>query len=231
MLSRFFLDRPVFAWVIAIAMMLGGASPSISCPSPSTADRPALDRHPGSYTGASARRGRQRRPDHRAADDRARQDIYMHSTADSSGMAAVELTFAPGTDPDLAWAKVQNKLQLAMPSLPSPSSARAGGREVDAHYLIMIGLTTDDGSMSQEDLMDYIITRVQPVIARVPGVGEAETFGTATHAGLVRPRQAHQLRDDVQRGGGRHPGLQRGGLAGQLGGAPRCRASASTPPS
>ena len=94
-------------------------------------------------------------------------------------MAAVKLTFAPGTDPDLAWAKVQNKLQLAM-----PVAARVGpapgprGRKSTRNYLIMVGLTTDDGSMDQEDLMDFIISRVQPVIARVPGVGEVETFGT-----------------------------------------------------
>jgi hydrophobe/amphiphile efflux-1 (HAE1) family protein len=181
MLSRFFLDRPVFAWVIAIAMMLGGGLAIYFLPIsqyPPIAPPSIVIR--GSYTGASAQ----------TVDDSVVQIIeqqmtgldkmiYMHSTADSSGMAAVELTFAPGTDPDLAWAKVQNKLQLAMPSLPE--SVQRQGLAVaksTRNYLIMIGLTTDDGSMSQEDLMDFIITRVQPVIARVPGVGEAETFGT-----------------------------------------------------
>ena len=181
MLSRFFLDRPVFAWVIAIAMMLGGALAIYFLPvsqyppiaPPSIAIR-------GSYTGASAK----------TVEDSVVQIIeqkmtgldrmlYMHSTADSSGMAAIELTFAPGTDPDLAWAKVQNKLQLAMPSLPT--SVQQQGLVVaksTRNYLLMIGLTTEDSSMGQEDLMDFIMARVEPVIARVPGVGEAETFGT-----------------------------------------------------
>jgi hydrophobe/amphiphile efflux-1 (HAE1) family protein len=181
MLSRFFLDRPVFAWVIAITMMLGGCLAIYFLPIsqyPPIAPPSIMIR--GSYTGAAAT----------TVDDSVVQIIeqtmtgldrmiYMHSTADSSGMAAIELTFAPGTDPDLAWAKVQNKLQLAMPSLPQ--SVQQQGLTVaksTRNYLIMVGLTTEDGSMNMEDLMDFLLTRVQPSIARVPGVGETETFGT-----------------------------------------------------
>ena len=133
-MSKFFLDRPVFAWVIAIAMMLGGGLAIYNLPisqyppiaPPSIAIR-------ASYPGASAQ----------TVEDSVVQIIetkmtgldrmlYMHSTADSSGSAAVELTFAPGTDPDLAWAKVQNKLQLAMPALPGRGAGPGRhGQQVD----------------------------------------------------------------------------------------------------
>jgi len=126
MLSNFFLDRPVFAWVIAIAMMLGGGLAIYNLPvsqyppiaPPSIAIR-------ASYPGASAETVEnsvvQMIETTMTGLDRM---LYMHSTADSSGSASVELTFAPGTDPDLAWAKVQNKLQLALPSLPDVVQSR-----------------------------------------------------------------------------------------------------------
>jgi len=78
--------------------------------------------------------------------------LYLSGTSNSAGASRIELTFTPGTDPDLAWAKVQNKLQLAMANL--------------------------DGSMNQHDLVDYCQSNLEKVLARVPGVGEVETFGT-----------------------------------------------------
>jgi len=126
MLSRFFLDRPVFAWVIAIMMMvLGGLAifllpiaqyPNIAPPAISVRCL---------YMGASAQ----------TVENTVTQIIeqqmtgldkmiYMDSTSDSSGISIINLTFAPGTDPDLAWAKVQNKLQLAMARLPSTVQQR-----------------------------------------------------------------------------------------------------------
>jgi len=180
-MSKFFLERPVFAWVIAIAMMLGGALAIYNLPisqyppiaPPSIAIRAA-------YPGASAQ----------TVEDSVIQIIemnmtgldrmlYMHSTADSSGMASIELTFAPGTDPDLAWAKVQNKLQLALPALPDVVQARGVTvNKSTRNYLILVGLTTDDGSMSMTDLADYAVSQVQSPLARVPGVGEVESFGS-----------------------------------------------------
>jgi hydrophobe/amphiphile efflux-1 (HAE1) family protein len=179
-MSRFFLDRPVFAWVIAIAMMLGGGLAIYFLPVsqyPPIAPPSIMIR--ASYPGASAE----------TVEDSVVQMIeqkmtgldrmlYMYSTSDSAGSGAVELTFAPGTDPDLAWAKVQNKLQLALPTLPDVVQRR--GLTVSKstrNYLLIVGLTSQDGSMDMADLMDYATTRIESVIARVPGVGEVEVFG------------------------------------------------------
>jgi HAE1 family hydrophobic/amphiphilic exporter-1 len=104
--------------------------------------------------------------------------LYMSSSSDSSGISTIELTFAPGTDPDLAWAKVQNKLQLAMARLPETVQQRGVSvRKSTKNYLMILGLVSEDGSMKDIDLRDYTATTVQPVLARVPGVGEVEAFG------------------------------------------------------
>ncbi len=180
-MSKFFIDRPVFAWVIAIAMMLAGALAIYNLPiaqyppiaPPTIAIRAA-------YPGASAE----------TVEDSVVQMIeqkmtglermiYMQSTADSAGGAAISLTFAPGTDPDLAWSKVQNKLQLALPSLPDVVQTRGVTVNKSTHnYLIIVGLTTDDGSMDMSDLNDYAVSKIESVLARVEGVGEVEIFGT-----------------------------------------------------
>ena len=180
-MSKFFLDRPVFAWVIAIAMMLGGGLAIYNLPiSQYPPIAPPSISIRATYPGASAQ----------TVEDSVIQMIetsltgldrmlYMHSTADSSGSAAVELTFAPGTDPDLAWAKVQNKLQLALPALPDVVQARGVTvAKSTRNYLILVGLTTDDGSLSTTDLGDYAVSQIQSPLARVPGVGEVEIFGT-----------------------------------------------------
>ncbi|HWQ93369.1 MAG TPA: efflux RND transporter permease subunit, partial [Clostridia bacterium] len=181
MLSRFFLERPVFAWVIAIAMMLGGCLaiynlpvaqyPPIAPPSIAIMAR---------YPGASAK----------TVEDSVVQIIeqkmtglenmlYMSATSDSSGTGRLELTFAPQVDPDLAWSKVQNKLQLAMPMLPEVVQ-RQGVMvsKSTRNYLMVVGLTTTEGStLNQDDLTDYAVSQIQPSLARVPGVGEVEAFG------------------------------------------------------
>jgi HAE1 family hydrophobic/amphiphilic exporter-1 len=180
MLSKFFLERPVFAWVIAmIIMVLGGLAvynlpitqyPPIAPPS---------IRISCLYPGASAE----------TVENSVTQIIeqqmtgldkmmYMSSTSDTSGISTITLTFNPGTDPDLAWAKVQNKLQLAMARLPLTVQQRGVGvRKSTANYLMILGLISEDGSMSDIDLRDYTLTVIQQVLARVPGVGEVEGFG------------------------------------------------------
>src|SRR5512139_1394553 len=180
MLSRFFLDRPVFAWVIAIIMMAGGALAIYNLP---IAQYPPIA--PPSiaitafYPGASAE----------TVENSVTQIIeqkmtgfdkmlYLSATSDSSGSARLELTFAPGTDPDLAWAQVQNKLQLAMASLPEVVQ-RSGVMvsKSTRNYLIVVGLVSEDGSMSGNDLRDYAKSSLEKVLSRVPGVGEVEIFG------------------------------------------------------
>ncbi len=181
MLSNFFLDRPVFAWVIAIIMMLAGGLAihhlPISQYPPIAPPSIAIDAF---YPGASAE----------TVENSVVQIIeqkmtgfdkllYMTANSDASGAGRIELTFAPGTDPDLAWAQVQNKLQLAMASLPDVVQSQ--GVKVSKstrNWLIIVGLTSEDGSMDDYDLSDYAQSSVQQVLARVPGVGEVEVFGS-----------------------------------------------------
>jgi HAE1 family hydrophobic/amphiphilic exporter-1 len=180
MLSRFFLDRPVFAWVIAIILMVMGGLAIYKLPiSQYPPIAPPSIRISCLYQGASAE----------TVENSVTQIIeqqmtgldkmlYMASSSDSSGISSIELTFAPGTDPDLAWAKVQNKLQLAMAGLPDEVQRRGiSVRKSTRNYLIMVGLTSEDGRMRDIDLRDYLFTTVQQVLARVPGVGEVEGFG------------------------------------------------------
>ena len=181
MLSRFFLDRPVFAWVIAIIIMLAGVLAIYGLPIsqyPPIAPPSIYIR--ASYPGASAE----------TVENSITQIIeqkmtgldkmiYLSATSDSSGNAEIVLTFAPGTDPDLAWAKVQNKLQLAMASLPVVVQQQgvAVGKAT-RNYLIIVGLISEDGSMDGNDLRDYAQSNLEKVLSRVPGVGEVEEFGT-----------------------------------------------------
>ncbi|MFH0727434.1 MAG: efflux RND transporter permease subunit [Pseudomonadota bacterium] len=181
MLSNFFLDRPVFAWVIAIIMMLAGGLAIFNLPisqyPPIAPPSIAIEAF---YPGASAE----------TVENSVVQIIeqkmtgfdkllYMSATSDASGAGRIELTFSPGTDPDLAWAQVQNKLQLAMASLPDVVQ-RQGVKvsKSTRNWLIIVGLTSEDGSMDDNDLADYAQSSVQQVLARVPGVGEVEAFGS-----------------------------------------------------
>ena len=181
MLSKFFLDRPVFAWVIAIIMMVAGGLAIYNLPisqyPPIAPPSIAIDAF---YPGASAK----------TVEDSVTQIIeqkmtgfdrllYMSATSNSAGASRIELTFAPGTDPDLAWSQVQNKLQLATASLPEVIQ-RQGVKvsKSTRNYLIMVALISEDGSMDGTDLRDYAVSNVEKVLARVPGVGEVEAFGS-----------------------------------------------------
>jgi HAE1 family hydrophobic/amphiphilic exporter-1 len=177
MLSNFFLDRPVFAWVIAIFMMLAGGLAIYNLPisqyPPIAPPSIAIDAY---YPGASAE----------TIENSVVQIIeqkmtgfdkllYMSATSDAAGAGRIILTFAPGTDPDLAWAQVQNKLQLAMASLPDVVQRQGVTvSKSNINWLIVTGLISEDGSMNDIDLADYAQANVQKVLARVPGVGEVE---------------------------------------------------------
>src|SRR5208283_4293786 len=180
MLSRFFLDRPVFAWVIAVIIMLAGVLAIYKLPiSQYPPVAPPSIYIQAYYPGASAE----------TVENTVTQIVeqkmtgldkmlYLSATSDSSGSSRIELTFAPGMDPDLAWAKVQNKLQLAMAGLPDMVQRQGVtvGKST-RNYLIMVGVISEDGSMRDIDLRDYLITTAHQVLARVPGVGEVEGFG------------------------------------------------------
>jgi hydrophobe/amphiphile efflux-1 (HAE1) family protein len=224
MLSNFFLDRPVFAWVIAIIMMLAGGLAIYNLPisqyPPIAPPSIAIDAF---YPGASAE----------TVENSVVQIIeqkmtgfdkllYMSASSDASGAGRVELTFAPGTDPDLAWAQVQNKLQLAMASLPDVVQ-RQGVKvsKSTRNWLIIVGLVSEDNSMDEFDLADYAQANIEQVLARVPGVGEVETFASQYAMRIwLNPEKLTDYRmtmDDVIRG------LQAYNVevsAGQFGGMP-----------
>ncbi len=105
--------------------------------------------------------------------------LYLSATSDSAGASRTQLTFTPGTDPDLAWAQVQNKLQLAMANLPDVIQ-RQGVKvsKSTRNWLMIVGLISEDGSMDGNDLRDYAQSNLEKVLARVPGVGEVENFGS-----------------------------------------------------
>ena len=180
MLSRFFLKRPVFAWVIAIILMVAGALAIYNLPiSQYPPIAPPSIAITAFYPGASAE----------TVENSVTQIIeqkmtgfdkmlYLSATSDSAGASRVELTFAPGTDPDLAWAQVQNKLQLAMASLPEVVQ-RSGVKvsKSTRNYLLIVGMISEDGSMDGNDLRDYAQSNLEKVLSRVPGVGEVEVFG------------------------------------------------------
>ena len=181
MISRFFLDRPVFAWVIAIVMMSAGALAIRFLPVSRYPDlAPPTIMVMAYYPGASAE----------TVENAVTQVIenkmtglegmiYLSSTSDNSGTCRIELTFKPGTDPDVAWSKVQNKLQLAMASLPQV--VREHGVKVmkaTRNYMMAIGIISEDGSMDKIDLMDYAKSNLEKILARVPGVGEVQVFGS-----------------------------------------------------
>lgn len=181
MLSRFFLDRPVFAWVIAISIMVLGVLAIYNLPiaqyPPIAPPSIAVEAY---YPGASAETVENSvtqiiEQKMTGLDDM----IYLSGTSDSAGISRVELTFKPGTDPNIAWAKVQNKLQLALASLPE-AVQRAGVsvNKSTRNYLMIIGLISEDGSMDGNDLRDYAQSNLEKILARIPGVGEVQNFGS-----------------------------------------------------
>ena len=180
-MSRFFIDRPVFAWVIAIIIMLAGALSITSLPIaqyPSIA--PPTISVIANYPGASAK----------TLEDTVTQVIeqklngidnlrYIESASTSDGTVTITVTFEGGTNPDIAQVQVQNKVALATPLLPQ--EVQQQGVQVNKsvrNFLIVVGLISEDGSMSGTDLADYNSSVIKDPISRLPGVGEIQTFGT-----------------------------------------------------
>jgi len=178
--ARFFIDRPIFAWVIAIVIMLAGALSILRLPiSQYPAIAPPAIAVTAAYPGASAK----------AVEDSVTQVIeqkltgldgllYMGSTSDAYGNASVTLTFSADTNPDIAQVQVQNKVQMAMPLLPQQVQQQGVKVAKSArNFLLVIGLVSEDGRMDGNDLTDFLVSSVQDPISRVPGVGEVVVFG------------------------------------------------------
>ncbi len=180
-MARFFIDRPIFAWVIAIVVMLAGALSIHNLPIeqyPTIA--PPTVQINATYPGASAE----------TVEDTVTQVIeqnmngldgllYMSSSSSAAGTATVTLTFIAGTDPDIAQVQVQNKLQLAIPLLPQ--AVQRQGIEVSkssSSFLMVVGLVSTDGRYSNTDLGDYIASYLVDPISRVNGVGRTRLLGS-----------------------------------------------------
>ena len=224
MLSKFFLARPVFAWVIAIAMMAAGLLAIHGLPiaqyPPIAPPAIAVDAF---FPGASAETVENTvtqviEQKMTGLDDM----LYLSATSSSSGAARIELTFSPGTDPNVAWSKVQNKLQLAMASLPSVVQQQ--GVKVSKstrNYLLIVGLVSEDGKMSGDDLRDYAQSNLEKILSRVPGVGEVESFGSQYAMRIwVDPDKLTNYRLTMEDVVGTLRAYNVEVSAGQLGGAP-----------
>ncbi len=180
-MPRFFINRPIFAIVIAIMIMLAGLLAVKNLPvSQYPAIAPPTIAINATYPGASAQ----------TVQDTVTQVIeqklngidnliYMASTSDLAGAVSINLTFKAGTDPNIAQVQVQNKLQLAMPLLPQVVQQQGiqvvkSGR----NYMLIVGLVSEDGSMDRNALTDYMVSNILDIISRLDGVGEVLVFGT-----------------------------------------------------
>ena len=180
-MSRFFIDRPIFAWVLAIVVMLAGILAIKGLPiAQYPAIAPPAISIQANYPGASAR----------TLEDTVTQVIeqkmkgldgllYMSSTSESNGSASLTLTFDADTDPDIAQVQVQNKLALATPLLPQEVQRQGVSVAKSArNFLMVVGFVSEDGSMNNIDIGDYVASNVQDIVSRVNGVGEVQLFGS-----------------------------------------------------
>jgi multidrug efflux pump len=179
-MSQFFINRPIFAWVIAIVIMLAGVISIITLPiAQYPAIAPTAIAINGNYPGASAK----------TVEDSVTQIIeqqmkgidglrYISSSSDSSGRVTITFTFENGTNPDIAQVQVQNKLQLALPLLPSiVQQLGLTVTKSTKNFLMVEAFVSEDGKMTQFDLADYVAANVLDTISRVKGVGDVTMFG------------------------------------------------------
>ena len=180
-MARFFIDRPIFAWVIALFIIVGGAVSITQLPVAQypTVAPPAII-VTVTYPGASAK----------TLEDNVLSVIeqemngspglqYMEAVAQANGSGNLTLTFEPNTNPDLAQVDVQNRLSRATPRLPSAVTQQ--GVRVDksrSNFLLFTILTSTDPAYDPVALGDYASRNVLPEIQRIPGVGQAQLFGT-----------------------------------------------------
>ncbi|MBW8744430.1 MAG: efflux RND transporter permease subunit [Sphingomonas sp.] len=180
-MARFFIDRPIFAWVIAIVLMLAGVLAIRTLP---VAQFPAIAapqiQIQATYPGADAQTLENTTTQIIEQQMKGIDNLrYMESVSSSAGLVTVTLTFEQGTNPDIAQVQVQNKLQAATPLLPLEVQQQ-GVRVVKStrNFLIVVGLYSPNGHYSSGDLADYIVSRLQDPLSRVQGVGDTQIFGS-----------------------------------------------------
>ncbi|EOD1046708.1 TPA: efflux RND transporter permease subunit [Citrobacter farmeri] len=179
-MANFFIRRPIFAWVLAIILMLAGVLAIMQLPVAQypTIAPPAVAIS-ATYPGADAQ----------TVQDTVTQVIeqnmngidnlmYMSSTSDSAGSVTITLTFQSGTDPDIAQVQVQNKLQLATPLLPQEVQQQGISVEKSSSsFLLVAGFVSDNPQTTQDDISDYVASNVKDTISRLGGVGDVQLFG------------------------------------------------------
>ncbi len=180
-MARFFIDRPIFAWVIAIVIMLAGALSILRLPIAQYPEiAPPAVQITSKYPGASAK----------TIEDSVTQIIeqnmsgldnllYMNAQSSSSGSVTITLTFEAGTNPDIAQVQVQNKLQQALSLLPQ--EVQQEGVQVtksNSTFLMIVGLISEDGTMDKNDLSDFMVSTLRDPLSRTPGVGSIRIFGS-----------------------------------------------------
>ncbi len=179
-MANFFIRRPIFAWVLAIILMMAGALTIMQLPVAQypTIAPPAVSIS-ATYPGADAQ----------TVQDTVTQVIeqnmngidnlmYMSSTSDSAGSVTITLTFQSGTDPDIAQVQVQNKLQLATPLLPQEVQQQGISVEKSSSSFLMVaGFVSDNPNTTQDDISDYVASNIKDSISRLNGVGDVQLFG------------------------------------------------------
>ena len=179
-MANFFIRRPIFAWVLAIILMMAGALAIMQLPVAQypTIAPPAVAIS-ATYPGADAQ----------TVQDTVTQVIeqnmngidnlmYMSSTSDSAGSVTITLTFQSGTNPDIAQVQVQNKLQLATPLLPQEVQQQGISVEKSSSSFLMVaGFVSDNPQTTQDDISDYVASNVKDSISRLNGVGDVQLFG------------------------------------------------------
>jgi multidrug efflux pump len=179
-MSRFFIERPIFAWVIAIVIMLAGALairtlpisqyPTIAPPSVSISTTyPGADAQTLENSVTQVIEQQLKGLDHL---------LYFSSTSSSNGQVQITATFEAGTNPDIAQVQVQNKLQQATSLLPT--AVQQQGLTVaksQSSFLLIVGLYDDSGRYTNRDISDYINSKLQDPFARIQGVGDVQVFG------------------------------------------------------
>lgn len=180
-MANFFIDRPIFAWVLAILLCLTGTLAILSLPVEQYPDlAPPNVRITANYPGASAQ----------TLENTVTQVIeqnmtgldnlmYMSSQSSSSGQATITLTFTAGTNPNEAMQQVQNQLQSAMKKLPQDvQNQGVTVRKTGDTNILTIAFVSTDGSMDKQDIADYVASNIQEPLSRVNGVGDITAYGS-----------------------------------------------------
>jgi len=179
-MSSFFIERPIFSWVLAIIIMMAGALALLKMP---------IEQYPNiappavsistSLPGSSAQ----------TLENSVTQVIeqgltgldflrYFSANSDSDGNVSINLTFEPGTNPDIAQVQVQNRLQTIMPLLPQEIQQQGVRvRKSNNNFLVVIGIYSEDDSVNEGELGDLLLSNIKDTISRINGVGDVTTFG------------------------------------------------------